>query len=201
MPSIYTTSISPSLFPIKSISEVEPTFKPHYIFEDSFHALLVGGSLGVVFASVANAYNKHNQGPLGVFTRYGYTIGLMTLVGPTFLAAQGLSANLREKDTPLNAAIGGCAAGFLVGVKSGSLNKAAASCATFALLTGALDYTGGLTNPEQMTEDPIQKKNRIESHLVPRKKLADIHPPPGQGYSAEAYPGYPHNYASLRTQL
>ena len=38
-------------------------------------------------------------------------------MGFTFAATESIVANTREKDDPLNGAAGGCAAGFLAGLK------------------------------------------------------------------------------------
>lgn len=39
-------------------------------------------------------------------------------MGATFAFTEGFVANQREKNDALNGAIGGCAAGFLAGIKS-----------------------------------------------------------------------------------
>ena len=75
---------------------------------------------------------------MGVFTRTGGTIGFfgvfnflsfqlpyvltcilyIAAMGATFAFTEAFVANQREKNDALNGAIGGCAAGFLAGIKS-----------------------------------------------------------------------------------
>jgi hypothetical protein len=38
-------------------------------------------------------------------------------MGATFAAAEAVTANVREKEDSINGAAGGCAAGFLAGIK------------------------------------------------------------------------------------
>lgn len=48
---------------------------------------------------------------------------IQAAMGATFSFTEAVVANERQKDDALNGAAGGCAAGFLAGIKSKSFNR------------------------------------------------------------------------------
>lgn len=73
-----------------------------------------------LLASLVRIYNVHSAKP--------EIVGLMPLLaamGATFALTESVVANTREKDDHLNGVAGGCAAGFLAGIR-GMFNFATA---------------------------------------------------------------------------
>ncbi|TFY72870.1 hypothetical protein EVG20_g125 [Dentipellis fragilis] len=100
------------------------------------------GIVGAFVSAVQNALGAHSRGAAGFLTRSGGTIGFFAAMGATFAGTEAFVANQRQKDDPLNGVVGGCAAGFLAGIRSRSLPMAVASCAVIGTAVGAFDYGG-----------------------------------------------------------
>ncbi|EJD04070.1 uncharacterized protein FOMMEDRAFT_19377 [Fomitiporia mediterranea MF3/22] len=115
---------------------------------------LQAGIVGTLVSTVQNALGKHNKGAFGVFTRSGGTIGFFAAMGFTFAATEAVVANTREKDDALNGAAGGCAAGFLAGLRARSLPVAFASCAFLGAAVGVYDSAGKLAGQKRDHESP-----------------------------------------------
>ncbi|EJF66781.1 hypothetical protein BD309DRAFT_918566 [Dichomitus squalens] len=103
---------------------------------------LQAAGIGALVSAVQNALGTHSSGAAGFFTRTGGTIGFFAAMGATFALTESVVANQREVDDSLNGAAGGCAAGFLAGIRARSLPIALASCAVLGTAIGTLDYTG-----------------------------------------------------------
>ena len=94
--------------------------------------------VGTFVSAIQNALGSHSRGAAGFFTRTGGTIGFfgthsglyalgnrgidtfnsnLGAIGATFAFTDAAVANYREKDDALNGAAGGCAAGFLAGLR------------------------------------------------------------------------------------
>jgi hypothetical protein len=56
--------------------EEVPAYQPKDAVQESIKASLMTGSAGLILAAVQNTMTRQNIGALGVFTRYGGTIGL-----------------------------------------------------------------------------------------------------------------------------
>ncbi|KAI0032724.1 hypothetical protein K488DRAFT_85552 [Vararia minispora EC-137] len=118
-----------------------------------------GAGIGTFISVVQNALSKHKEGAWGFATRYGSTIGILGAMGFTFAATEAIVANTREKEDSLNAAAGACAAGFLVGLRHGSLPVGAASCALMGVSVGTFDYAGKLlTGDPSLTYEERRKR-------------------------------------------
>ncbi|KAI0361518.1 hypothetical protein OH77DRAFT_1469239 [Trametes cingulata] len=111
--------------------------------------------VGALVSAVQNALGTHTSGAAGFFTRTGGTIGFFAAMGTTFALTESVVANQRQVDDPLNGAAGGCAAGFLAGIRARSLPLAVASCAVLGTAVGTFDYNGKTlapTNVESIEE-------------------------------------------------
>ncbi|ORY94727.1 Tim17/Tim22/Tim23/Pmp24 family-domain-containing protein [Syncephalastrum racemosum] len=104
----------------------------------------VSAGLGLVISAMQNTVQKHTEGAKGVFTRTGSTIGLFAAVGGIFTATECASKSIRGEDDAINAGIAGCAAGFVAGVKTGSIAKMCAACAGVGATMFAYEYSGEL---------------------------------------------------------
>ncbi|TFY80775.1 hypothetical protein EWM64_g3246 [Hericium alpestre] len=103
---------------------------------------LQAGIIGAFASAVQNALGTHAHGASGFLTRTGGTIGFFAAMGATYAATEAIVANQREKEDALNGVVGGCAAGFLAGLRARSLPVAVASCAVLGAVVGTFDYGG-----------------------------------------------------------
>ncbi|GJE87670.1 Tim17/Tim22/Tim23/Pmp24 family-domain-containing protein [Phanerochaete sordida] len=103
---------------------------------------LQGAGIGAVVSAVQNALGTHSKGAAGFFTRTGGTIGIFAAMGATYALTEAAVANQRQKEDSLNTVAGGCAAGFLAGIRSHSIPAAVASCAVLGAAVGAAEYGG-----------------------------------------------------------
>jgi hypothetical protein len=97
-------------------------------------------------------------------------------MGATFALTETVVANQRQKNDPLNGVAGGCAAGFLAGIRGAlivlypfvilvftfvilarSLPMAAAGCAAVGAAVGGFDYSGQLVG---QTASPEKREER-----------------------------------------
>ncbi|KAL5495377.1 hypothetical protein ACEPAI_840 [Sanghuangporus weigelae] len=134
---------------------------------------LQGGIVGTLVATIQTALGKHNKGATGVFTRYGGTIGFFAAMGFTFAATEAIVANTREKDDPLNGVAGGCAAGFLAGLRARSIPAAFASCAFLGTAVGVYDRTGRIAGEKRDRESPETWEER-RKQFFKQKPPAEI---------------------------
>lgn len=116
----------------------QPIFEQKTPVANAATVALKAGTVGFFVSALQNALQSHKYGAMGVFTRTGSTIGFfgvfnflqlpcvltcvlyIAAMGATFAFTEAFVANQREKNDALNGAIGGCAAGFLAGIKSTS---------------------------------------------------------------------------------
>lgn len=111
-------------------------YEPKPTLKQTYQLALQAGTLGLIVSTVQNALGQHSHGAMGVFTRTGGTIGFfgtsfttpllpgdldinrhLAAMGATFAFTKGFIANERRTDDALNGAAGGCAAGFLAGIR------------------------------------------------------------------------------------
>jgi len=147
----------------------KPIYEPKTPVAKAATVALKAGAVGFFVSSLQNALQKHNYGAMGVFTRTGGTIGFFAAMGATFAFTESFVANQRQKDDALNGAIGGCAAGFLAGIKKRSLPLAIGTCAMLGVVVGGFDYTG------QMMGDPVSREERRKRFFkTPPKPLIEV---------------------------
>ncbi|KIM75433.1 hypothetical protein PILCRDRAFT_34454, partial [Piloderma croceum F 1598] len=87
----------------------------------------------------------------------GHNAGFFAAMGATFALTETVVANQRQKNDPLNGVAGGCAAGFLAGIRARSLPMAAAGCAAVGAAVGGFDYSGQLVG---QTASPEKREER-----------------------------------------
>jgi len=111
------------------------------------------GIVGAFVSTVQNALGSHSKGAAGVFTRTGGTIGFFAAMGATFAATESIVANSRGTDDALNGVAGGCAAGFLAGVRARSIPIAVGACVVIGAAVGTFDYAGNLSGESGSKEE------------------------------------------------
>lgn len=118
-----------------------PSFEPRPTLQYAATVGLQAALVGAFVSSVQNALGSHSKGASGFLSRTGGTIGffgafqrsglrkiqgyesvmisasLAAAMGATFAATESIVANQREKQDALNGVAGGCAAGFLAGIR------------------------------------------------------------------------------------
>lgn len=134
---------------------------------------LQAGIVGAVVSTIQNALGTHNYGAAGVLTRSGGTIGFFAAMGATFAATESIVANTREKEDYINGAAGGCAAGFLAGIRARSLPVAVASCAVIGTAMGAFDAAGKLAGERRERESPETFEERRRRFFKQKPSLSD----------------------------
>ncbi|KAH7913008.1 hypothetical protein BJ138DRAFT_1147044 [Hygrophoropsis aurantiaca] len=120
---------------------------------------LQAGLVGAFVSAVQNALGSHSAGAAGILTRSGGTIGTFAAMGATFAFTEAVVANQREKNDALNGVAGGCAAGFLAGLRARSLPVAVASCAVVGAAMGTFDYAGEIAG--QSKEEKEEKRRKF----------------------------------------
>jgi len=135
--------------------ETRPTLQ--YAATVGMQAALVGAFV----SSVQNALGSHSKGATGFLSRTGGTIGFFAAMGATFAATESIVANQREKQDALNGVAGGCAAGFLAGIRARSLPIAVASCAVIGAAVGTFDYAGESLRGDKETLSYEEKRKRF----------------------------------------
>ena len=104
------------------------------------------------------------------------------VMGATFAFTETFVANQRQKNDPLNGMAGGCAAGFLAGIRSTfkpycvskdlcfmlnllttarSLPMAVAGCAAIGAAMGGFDYSGQLASQSATPEKREERRKRF----------------------------------------
>ncbi|KAJ9479357.1 Complex I-B14.7 [Pseudozyma hubeiensis] len=121
---------------------VTETFSERSAFADGMTAAGASAGAGLLVSAIQNSVQTHNKGALGVFTRTGSTIALFTAMGGIFSYTDSTVANFRQKDDAVNGAIGGCAAGFVLGAAARSVPMMFGGCASLAALIGTFDAAG-----------------------------------------------------------
>ncbi|KII93925.1 hypothetical protein PLICRDRAFT_171626 [Plicaturopsis crispa FD-325 SS-3] len=147
---------------------------PVYNEKPTIHTMwsvaLRGAGVGLFASAVQNAVSSHNAGGWGILSRGGQTVGLFAAMGAAFAFTDSYVANQRRKDDYLNGAAGGCAAGFLAGIRARSLPMAVTSCAVLGAAVGTYDYAGQLTGAGADSQEDKRRKffKRTPPPLVER---------------------------------
>jgi len=149
------------------------TFQPRASLRYASAVGIQAAGVGALVSAVQNALSSHNHGAFGVFTRTGGTIGFFGAMGAAFALTESVVANTREEDDALNGAAGGCAAGFLAGIRARSLPVAVIGCTVLGAAVGTFDYGGktiaggGSLSQEQKRSD-FFKPTSLRPDFVPR---------------------------------
>ncbi|GAA5914767.1 hypothetical protein JCM6882_002737 [Rhodosporidiobolus microsporus] len=110
----------------------------------AFNVGLTGAGVGLFVSAIKNSLDTHNKGAMGVFSRTGWIIGYFATAGFVFSYVDHSVANLIEnKENGVAGASGGCAAGFVSGIRTGSIAKAMGMCAFMGAAVGTYDLAGG----------------------------------------------------------
>ncbi|GAA6042016.1 hypothetical protein JCM8097_009147 [Rhodosporidiobolus ruineniae] len=139
-------------------------YTPTPAFQPAFNVALTGAGVGLFVSAIKNSLETHNKGAMGVFSRTGWIIGYFATAGFVFSYVDHTVANLIEsKDNGVAGASGGCAAGFVSGIRTGSIAKAMGMCAFMGAAVGTYDLAGGQLGWESgKTVRSEREKKRVE---------------------------------------
>jgi len=156
----------------------DQTYDPKPAIQYAGIAGLQTGGAGLLVSCVRNALESHNRGAWGVFTRTGGTIAFFGTIGAVFAFTDSVTANIRETDSPLNGAVGGCAAGLVAGVRARSIPTAVISCATMATIIAGFEAAGGNIagfgyNFDSREQKEERRRNFFKPRLPPREPIPD----------------------------
>ncbi|KAF8506929.1 hypothetical protein F5888DRAFT_1579519, partial [Russula emetica] len=138
-----------------------PSFEPRPTIQYAATVGMQAALVGAFVSSVQNALGTHSRGASGFLTRTGGTIGFFAAMGATFAATESIVANQRETQDSLNGVAGGCAAGFLAGIRARSLPIAVASCAVIGAAVGTFDTAGQSLRGDQEALSYEEKRRRF----------------------------------------
>eukprot|EP00123_Amoebidium_parasiticum_P009568 comp19560_c0_seq1/m.22953 comp19560_c0_seq1/g.22953 ORF comp19560_c0_seq1/g.22953 comp19560_c0_seq1/m.22953 type:complete len:150 (-) comp19560_c0_seq1:187-636(-) len=136
-------------------------------------ATYLSGTAGALFGCVQAAWEdkpmvKDQTVPMLKFAyrRIAGATVFFALAGGVFAAAACAAEGYRHKKDAWNTAIGGAAAGALVGVRSGNLGTGLLAASTFALVCGVVDWRSASFDPSKSRAAEILqtwKKEQQES--------------------------------------
>lgn len=135
--------------------------------------------MGLLVSAVQNALERHNRGAMGVFTRTGGTIAFFAAMGFSYSFTKAATANVRETDDSMNGAAGGCAAGFIAGLRLGSLPMAVGACAFLGTVIYTFDEAGAsLTGRDTVRLTREQREaRRLEFFKKPKPRAEEAAAP------------------------
>ncbi|RXW13713.1 hypothetical protein EST38_g12135 [Candolleomyces aberdarensis] len=146
-------------------------FDPKPVLQYASTVGLQSAGVGLFVSTLQNALGNHSKGAMGVVTRTGGTIGFFAAMGFTFAATEAVVRNTREQDDALNGFAGGCAAGFLAGLRQKSLPVAFGGCAVVGGAMGIFDYSGQLSGVQESREE---RRNKF--FKKPPKPIVELEP-------------------------
>ncbi|KAJ8121749.1 hypothetical protein ONZ43_g1876 [Nemania bipapillata] len=152
--------------PIQRVVEEKP-FHQRDAIKSGIQGAMVGGGAGLLLSAVQNSLAKQNVGAWGVFTRTGGTIASLTALITVYSFSKDATANLREKDDPLNTTIASFLGGATLGLRSGRMPRILGIGAAFAVVMTAFDFTGNSlrgTRTEMPGMDEYERKEYLRKN-------------------------------------
>ncbi|KAI8385814.1 hypothetical protein BD560DRAFT_321827 [Blakeslea trispora] len=131
----------------------------------------IAGGVGLFVSAMQNTVQKHTTGARGVITRTGGTIAFFAAMGGIFTLGECTARDMRQTEDPINAAIGGCAAGLLAGIKTHSFAKMGAGCAAIGATMYAYEASGQLKG--QFANKTREEKKQHEKEFFKQPATAE----------------------------
>ncbi|PLW06356.1 hypothetical protein PCANC_16263 [Puccinia coronata f. sp. avenae] len=104
---------------------------------------LAGTIVGAINHGVISP-TEANRGYIANVAKFG---AMAAAVGFAFGGVSQSLASIREENDPWNATAGGCASGFLLGMRSGQISTALGQCAMWGAVAGGVNYAGDTLMP------------------------------------------------------
>ncbi|KAI9283379.1 hypothetical protein BY458DRAFT_496353 [Sporodiniella umbellata] len=138
---------------------------------DSANTAAIAGGIGLVVSAMQNTIQKHHAGARGVITRTGGTIAFFAAMGGIFTLGECVAKDIRKEDDAINAGIGGCAAGFLAGIKTHSFGKMLLGCAAIGGTMYTYEASGQLKG--QFANKTREEKKEYERAFFKHHKAEE----------------------------
>ncbi|MBW0462677.1 hypothetical protein O181_002392 [Austropuccinia psidii MF-1] len=116
------------------------------------------GLAGTIVAAIKHGVitpTEAHKGYLGNILKLG---AMTAAVGFTYGGVSQFVASVRQESDPWNAAAGGCASGFLVGLRAGQLPLALGQCFIFGSAAAGVNYAGGTLIPANHNKTKEQQQ-------------------------------------------
>lgn len=148
---------------VGAIAEGVTVAAPIGLASGAAQAFLAGHSPGAKAAAAASARGATQAiaGYTPPLTQIAGVTGAFAGVGAVYAATEQIVRTSRGTDDSLNKAIAGCAAGSVVGIRTGSAYAGGGACAAFAAMSAFLDLMGGTAGPV-VNETWIKRKKIYE---------------------------------------
>ncbi|EFP82269.1 hypothetical protein PGTUg99_016581 [Puccinia graminis f. sp. tritici] len=108
---------------------------------------LYTGIAGTIVGAINHGVISPSEANRGYITNVAKFGAMATAVGFAFGGVSQSVASIREKSDPWNATAGGCASGFLLGLRAGHLSTALGQCAIWGAVAGGVNYAGDTLIP------------------------------------------------------
>ncbi|KAL6852765.1 hypothetical protein ACO1O0_007313 [Amphichorda felina] len=177
------TSLSPKVH----LEAHNKPYVPHDVLDETTKAGVTGLLIGSFAGGVRNAMARQNLGFSGFFIRQAPLIGLVTASSTTYCFIRGITLNLLEREDAWGGAIGGFAAGSVLGLGFKRFPAMLACGATFGALQGAFELFGGRVDSFKQEDDEFERKEivRRTTRIPVEQTIAEI----GEGRGIRP-PGY-----------
>ncbi|ATY63814.1 NADH-ubiquinone oxidoreductase [Cordyceps militaris] len=136
-------------------------YQAHDVLDETAKTAVVGLGAGFFMAAVQNALSKRNVGAFGVFSRGAPIIGLAAASPAAYTFVSRTVMNLREKDDAFAAALGGFAAGAVIGLPTKRMPMVFALGGLVGGVQGAFKLLGGRLDSFKEEGDEFARKETI----------------------------------------
>ncbi|EGF99473.1 uncharacterized protein MELLADRAFT_112678 [Melampsora larici-populina 98AG31] len=131
------------------------------------------GLAGSIVSAIHHGVISPVEGYKGYFANVTKFTAMAAAVGFTYGGVSETVAGLRDENDPWNAAAGGCAAGFILGVRAGHLPMALGNCALWGTAAGGFNYAGATLIPAHIRLSKAeQQAMRLEILGEPKNPLS-----------------------------
>ncbi|KAH7883531.1 hypothetical protein F5I97DRAFT_1958374 [Phlebopus sp. FC_14] len=146
-------------------------YEPKPVLRNAATGALQASGFGVLIGVTRLLLSMRRPGVGTILSHIGSSAGTLAAITATYFVVEASVANHRESDDALSGIAGGCAAGFLGGLRTRSLPVAIGSCAVLGATIGSMEYVGPIASKEEKEEK--------------RKKFFKTTPLPLQGNVSE----------------
>ncbi|KAH9444490.1 hypothetical protein MJO29_012619 [Puccinia striiformis f. sp. tritici] len=132
---------------------------------------LYTGLAGTIAGAINHGVISPSEGNRGYITNVTKFGAMAAAVGFTFGGVSQFVASVREESDPWNAASGGCAAGFLLGIRTGYISTALGQCAIGGAVAGGVNYAGDTLIPANHGKTRAQQQQERVKQLGQKDPL------------------------------
>ncbi|POW10292.1 hypothetical protein PSTT_06148 [Puccinia striiformis] len=156
-----------SVTPAREVKEYD--YRP--AFGSATQLGLYTGLAGTIAGAINHGVISPSEGNRGYITNVTKFGAMAAAVGFTFGGVSQFVASVREESDPWNAASGGCAAGFLLGIRTGYISTALGQCAIGGAVAGGVNYAGDTLIPANHGKTRAQQQQERVKQLGQKDPL------------------------------